>query len=70
MILTSENAIKMLEDAEQTTTDFGWIKHSKCVARAAGVIAKALELDIDKAMALGYIHDIGKREGDFKRTRI
>lgn len=66
MILTCENAIKMLEEAECTTTDLGWIKHSRCVARAAGVIAKELELDIDKAMALGYIHDIGKREGDFK----
>ncbi len=66
MILTRENAMKILEDAERTTTDLGWIKHSRCVARAAGVIAKALELDIDKAMALGYIHDIGKREGDFK----
>ena len=66
MILSSEDAFKMLKEAEKTTTDLGWVRHSECVGRAAGIIAKALNLDVDKAMALGYIHDIGKRLGDFK----
>ena len=65
MILTSEKALKLLEEAEKTTTDKGWINHSKCVGETAGVIAKKLGLDVDKAITLGYIHDIGKRNGDF-----
>lgn len=31
-----------------------------CVGYAAGKIAKALNLDEEKAKTLGYIHDIGK----------
>ena len=66
MVLTSEQALKLLNAAEKTTTDLGWIKHSKCVGETAGIIAKKLNLDIDKATALGYIHDIGKKDGDFR----
>lgn len=66
MVLTSEMAFKMLKDAEKITTDLGWIRHSECVGRAAGIIAKELELDVQKAQALGFIHDIGKRLGDFE----
>lgn len=65
MKLTSNDALKLLKEAEKTTTDLGWIRHSRCVGETAGIIAKKLELDIDKATALGYIHDIGKRTGDF-----
>lgn len=66
MKLTSNDALKLLDEAEKTTSDLGWIKHSKCVGETAGIIAQKLKLDVDKAMALGYIHDIGKRTGDFK----
>ena len=63
MILTSEKALKLLNQARGMAPDDYWIEHSICVGNTAGVIAKALNLDIDKAKALGYIHDIGKRNG-------
>lgn len=66
MELTSKIALELLKEAEQTTTDLGWIKHSKCVGETAGIIAEKLGLDVNKATALGYIHDIGKRIGEFK----
>ena len=66
MKLTSDGALKLLKEAEQTTTDLGWIRHSKCVGETAGIIAQKLKLDVDKSKTLGYIHDIGKRTGDFK----
>lgn len=64
-ILTSEKALELLKDAESTTTDLGWIWHSKCVGETAGIIAQKLGLDKEKAITLGYIHDIGKWDGDF-----
>jgi len=66
MKLTSDGALELLKEAEEITSDIGWIRHSKCVGETAGVIAEKLGLDVDKAMALGYVHDIGKRTGDFK----
>lgn len=66
MKLTASTALEMLKEAESTTTDLGWIKHSKCVGETAEIIAKKLELDEDKAKTLGYIHDIGKKDGDFR----
>ena len=65
MKMDSSKALELLKEAEETTTSCGWIKHSKCVGEAAGKIAQALNLDVDKAKTLGYIHDIGKRNGDF-----
>lgn len=61
MKLTSKEALRLLKDAEKSTPSSGWIKHSISVGDAAGVIASALNLDVDKAKTLGYIHDIGKR---------
>lgn len=61
MILTSKEALQMLEDAKGKSPDDGWIYHSICVGNTAAVIAKALNLDEEKARALGYIHDIGKK---------
>ncbi len=58
--LTSKKALEMIESSRGKTPDDGWIDHSKCVGYAASKIAKALNLDEDKAKALGYIHDIGK----------
>ena len=70
MILTSKDALQILEETRKDFEDQGWINHSICVGNSAGTIAKALnksgmELDIDKAIALGYIHDIGKKTSDF-----
>lgn len=58
--LTSKKALEMLESSRGKTPHDGWIDHSICVGNAAGVIAKALNLDEEKAKTLGYIHDIGK----------
>ncbi len=63
--LTSEEALKMIEDSKGKTIHDGWIYHSICVGRAAGVVAEALGLDSEKACTLGYIHDIGKAVGKF-----
>lgn len=60
MKLTSKKALEMLQEARGKTPRDGWIDHSICVGYAAGVIAKTLNLDEEKAKTLGYIHDIGK----------
>ncbi len=72
MKLTSEQAIKLLESAKGKTESDGWIYHSICVGNTAGKIAEALnkngyDLDVEKATTLGYIHDIGKMVGPFKK---
>ena len=59
MILT------LLEIERKNTTDDRWIEHCISVGDSAGRIAKALcekeiNVDIDKAITLGYLHDIGK----------
>lgn len=45
-----------------------WIEHCICVGNTAGKIAQALNekscnVDVDKTITLGYIHDIGKYIG-------
>ena len=60
MILTSKEALNMLREQLGKTPDDGWIYHSICVGNTASKIAEALNLDCEKAKALGYIHDIGK----------
>ena len=72
MILIIDDALKFLDEAKSKTPNEGWISHSFCVGEAAGKIASALnekgyDLDIDKAMTLGYIHDIGKMVGPFSK---
>jgi putative nucleotidyltransferase with HDIG domain len=66
MVLTSEKAKEMLKNSIGKTPHDGWIYHSMCVGDTAGRIAAALNLDVDKAKALGYIHDIGKSVGCFE----
>ncbi len=66
MKLTVEKAREMLEEARGKTPDDHWIKHSICVGDSAGKIAEKLNLDVDYAKTLGYIHDIGKSVGEFK----
>ena len=63
MNLTSQKAYELLLEA-WTLNPGRWIEHSKRVGEAAGRIAEKLGLDVDKAKALGYIHDIGKRFGE------
>ena len=66
MKLTVEKAREMLEEARKKSTDDRWINHSICVGNSAGKIAEKLNLDVDYAKTLGYIHDIGKSVGEFK----
>lgn len=70
MKLTSEKALEMLNDAKGKTITDLWITHSICVANTASIIAKELNLDVDYAKTLGYIHDYGKAIGDFSMHDI
>ena len=65
MKLTSNKAKELLEASIGKTQNDGCISHSICVGNTAERIAKALKLDSEKAKTLGYIHDIGKSQGDF-----
>jgi len=60
-VLTSQEAMRLLEEAKSITSNTKWINHSICVGNTAGVIANALSLEEEFAKTLGYIHDIGKR---------
>ena len=57
--LASDEALELLEEAKKLNPG-RWIIHSKKVGEAAARIAERLNLDVDKARAMGYIHDIGK----------
>ena len=62
MKLTNDVALELIEKEQgNKPNNERWINHSICVGNAAGVIAQALNLDVDFAKTLGYIHDIGKR---------
>ena len=68
MKLTSKEAKKLLEIERKSATDDRWINHCLCVGDSAGIIAKALkekgyDVDVDKTITLGYLHDIGKYNG-------
>lgn len=65
MELSSKEALKMLEEARGKSENDHWIEHSICVGNSAGKIAAALNLNVDYAKTLGYIHDIGKSVGEF-----
>ena len=65
MKLTSREAKKLLENMRKEVPDDSWIDHCIGVGNSAGIIASALyekgiNVDVDKAITLGYIHDIGK----------
>ena len=69
MKLTSKEARELLEQERKNVTDDRWIEHCLCVGDSAGKIAKALvqkniDVDIDKTITLGYLHDIGKYNGE------
>ena len=66
MEFTSEEARNLLEKERNNVKDDRWIDHCICVGNSAGKIAKALKdkginVDIDKVISFGYIHDIGKK---------
>ena len=63
MKLTSVEALKLLDNSRGLAEDDNWITHCICVGNSAGKIAQKLNLDEDFAKTLGYIHDIGKRDG-------
>ena len=68
MKLTSNDARNLLEMERKSAKDDNWVKHCISVGNAAGRIAKALNekgisVDVDKTIALGYVHDIGKLLG-------
>lgn len=70
MKLTKEEARLILENARKNNKESDrWIEHSLCVGNTAGIIAKALlekgyDVDVDKTIALGYIHDVGRYSGE------
>ena len=69
MKLTSKEARKLLEIERKNAKDDRWIEHSICVGDSVGILAKALKekgynVDVDKTITLGYIHDIGKYTGE------
>lgn len=69
MKLTSKEARNILEYERANAKEDMWIEHCICVGDTAGIIAKALvekgiDVDVDKTITLGYIHDIGKYNGE------
>lgn len=69
MKLTKEEARNILENERKKTENDRWIGHSICVGDSAGKIAialrdKGINVDVNKTIAFGYIHDIGKYNGD------
>lgn len=69
MRLTSKDARNLLEEERKKSNSDRWIEHCLCVGDSAGRIAKALNekgynVDIDKTITLGYLHDIGKCNGE------
>ena len=69
MKLTSKEAKDIVESYRGKTLTDKWIDHCICVGDTAGKIAKSLEekgynIDVDKTIAIGYVHDIGKYTGE------
>lgn len=69
MKLTSKEARDLLETERKKAKNDRWIDHCICVGKVAGKIAQALNekgynVDIDKTITLGYLHDIGKYNGE------
>lgn len=69
MKITSKEARELLENYRGKTESDIWIDHCICVGDSAGKIAKALNekgnnVDIEKTITLGYLHDIGKYNGE------
>lgn len=68
MNLSIEDAKKLLEK-EKGKGDDRWIYHSINVGNYAGILSKYLtkagvDVNIEKSIILGYLHDIGKYNGE------
>ena len=68
MKLTSNEAKELIEEFRGKTESDIWIDHCISVGNTGGIIAKALSekgynVNIDKTITLGYLHDIGKYNG-------
>lgn len=62
-IPTLEEAKILLKEAGQLNPG-SWVEHSIYAGRAAELIAKdCCDMDSDKALILGMLHDIGRRVG-------
>lgn len=65
--LNAQTALDLLfKDVINKKEDLGedknrWVRHCIYVGIAAGRIAEKLGLDVDYAIALGYIHDVGRK---------
>ena len=60
----------MLESERRPEVDPGWIAHTTAVGEMARELTRALakkgfEIDPEVVAAQGYIHDLGKRKGNF-----
>ena len=69
MKITSKEAKQLIEFYRKKTESDMWIDHCLCVGDSAGKIANALNekgynVDINKVITLGYLHDIGKYNGE------
>lgn len=67
--MNSQTARELLESMRNVTPDDRWVEHCLSVGDSAFIIASALkdnnvDIDIDKATTLGYLHDIGKYNGE------
>ena len=65
MKLTANQALQLIENFRGKNENDRWIDHCVSVGNTAGKIAGALQdksynIDVDKTIALGYVHDIGK----------
>lgn len=65
MKLTPNQALQLIENFRDNSENNRWIDHCICVGNTAGKIAEALlekgyNIDVDKTVAIGYVHDIGK----------
>lgn len=65
MKLTANQALQLIENFRGKNENDRWIDHCVSVGNTAGKIAGALKdksynIDVDKTIALGYVHDIGK----------
>lgn len=68
MKLTKEEVRQLLEKERENSQDDRWIEHCINVGDSGGRIAEALHnkginVDVEKTIVLGYLHDIGKYNG-------
>lgn len=72
MKLTKEKALNLLNEVNNEESK-GWIAHCIAVGDTACTLAQALKekgfnVDPEKALAMGYVHDIGKIYDDDNHT--